>query len=215
MDKVAVSGSVSWSQATFSNSVADGVRLLAGNDLPVGHSTGVFPVQAGTPAANYRPNPSSITAHQISLRLPAGPTVNATPQCMGMEVGVTLDGVELFNGFDAQLRDAAAQEVEDKCDGHPNQSGYHRHWIPTCFKDPGKGQSKLMGYALDGFGIYGHHGPHGRVMTNADLDACHGITSKVMWNGRKVRMYHYVATWEFPYTVGCFRATPVVHGPAF
>jgi hypothetical protein len=52
-------------------------------------------------------------------------------------------------------------------------------------------------------------------MTNADLDACHGTTSKVMWNGKKVRMYHYVATWEFPYTVGCFRGTPAVHGPAF
>ena len=25
------------------------------------------------------------------------------------------------------------------------------------------------------------------------------------WDGRKVKMYHYVATADFPYTVGCLR----------
>ena len=25
-----------------------------------------------------------------------------------------------------------------------------------------------------------------------------------MWNGRLRRIYHYVATLEYPYTVGCF-----------
>jgi hypothetical protein len=214
-EKIAVAGNVKWSQAQFSNEIADGVRMLRGNDLPVGHTTGVFPVQQSDPAYAYRPNPSTITAQNLSLDLPANPTVNAQPQCMGMEVGVTLDGVELFNGFDATYADAVAQEVQDRCDGHPNMAGYHRHWIPTCFKDPGGGQSRLMGFALDGFGIYGHRGPKGKVMTNADLDACHGTTSVVKFNGVKRRMYHYVATWEFPYTVGCYRGTPAVNGPAF
>lgn len=34
---------------------------------------------------------------------------------------------------------------------------------------------------------------------------CHGRVSRVRWHGKKRRIYHYVATWEFPYTVGCFR----------
>ena len=50
-------------------------------------------------------------------------------------------------------------------------------------------------------------------MTNKDLDACHGTTSKVWFNGKHVRMYHYVATHEFPYTVGCFRGTVAQHAP--
>ena len=72
-------------------------------------------------------------------------------------------------------------------------SGYHHHAVPWCLADPGKGQSRLLGYAFDGF----------------------GITSTVTWRGKKVRMYHDVATWEFPYTVGCFRGNVNIHGPAF
>ena len=30
-----------------------------------------------------------------------------------------------------------------------------------------------------------------------------------MWHGNKVSMYHYVLTEEYPYTVGCFKGTPV------
>jgi hypothetical protein len=33
-------------------------------------------------------------------------------------------------------------------------------------------------------------------------------TDTITWNGKKVRMYHYVFTWQFPYTVSCFRGTP-------
>jgi len=30
------------------------------------------------------------------------------------------------------------------------------------------------------------------------------------WDGQQVEMYHYHATHEFPYTVGCFKGTPSV-----
>jgi hypothetical protein len=198
--KTHVQGKIKWSQASFSNTIQGPTRLLSGNSLPVGHTTGVFPAQ-GT-------GPDGIEASSYDLSVQSNPTVNASPHCMGMEVGVTLDGVALYNGFDANMYDAGVHELQDDCQGHPNRAGYHRHIPPLCFKDPGKGQSRLMGYALDGFGIYGHRGPDGKVMTNADLDVCHGITSKVKFNGKWVRMYHYVETWEFPYTVGCFRGTP-------
>ena len=51
---------------------------------------------------------------------------------------------------------------------------------------------------------------HGSELTNADLDACHGRTSPVTWNGRRVSIYHYVLTREYPYTVGCFKGTPAI-----
>jgi hypothetical protein len=49
----------------------------------------------------------------------------------------------------------------------------------------------------------------GRELTNADLDACHGRVSEVDWDGTRVSMYRYVLTREYPYTIGCFRGTPV------
>lgn len=52
-------------------------------------------------------------------------------------------------------------------------------------------------------------------MTNADLDECHGHTHTIDWDGARVAMYHYHATWEFPYVVGCFKGTPAVRGPVF
>ena len=71
---------------------------------------------------------------------------------------------------------------------------------------PGE-QSPLLGYALDGFGIYGPLGADGKPITNAQLDECHGMTSEVMFNGKKQNIYHYVLNNEYPYSVGCFRGT--------
>ena len=67
----------------------------------------------------------------------------------------------------------------------------------------------LVGYALDGFGIYSMYDANGKEYSNADLDACHGITSEVLWDGKLTTMYHYVLTKEYPYTIGCFKGTLV------
>jgi hypothetical protein len=67
-----------------------------------------------------------------------------------------------------------------------------------------------MGYAFDGFGIYGYYGTDGKEVTNASLDECHGHSHAIEWDGQQVEMYHYHATREFPYTVGCFKGTPSV-----
>ena len=32
---------------------------------------------------------------------------------------------------------------------------------------------------------------------------------EITWDGEKVTMYHYHATHEFPYTVGCYRGTAI------
>lgn len=117
----------------------------------------------------------------------------------------------IFSSFDAEGRDAAAHEVQDHCDGHPQQSSYyHYHSLSNCIEDSTTGHSALVGYAFDGFGIYGHYGEEGKEITNADMDACHGHTHTIEWDGQLVNMYHYHATREFPYVVGCFMGTPSV-----
>ena len=43
-------------------------------------------------------------------------------------IGYMLTGIPLFNGFDAEGRDAVATEIQDTCSGHPDQNGkYHYH----------------------------------------------------------------------------------------
>jgi hypothetical protein len=46
------------------------------------------------------------------------------------------------------------------------------------------------------------------MVTNAQLDECHGHVHPVMWNGTLQPIYHYHLNREFPYAVGCFRGTP-------
>jgi hypothetical protein len=126
-------------------------------------------------------------------------------------IGVLTDGVALFNALDAQGRDAAAHEILDHCDGHPERTGqYHHHQIPSCLLAQARSGSTLVGYAFDGFGIFVERHADGSLLTDAELDACHGRTAPVSWDGATVELYHYVATAEYPYTVGCYRGTPVM-----
>jgi hypothetical protein len=124
-----------------------------------------------------------------------------------------LSGVPLFNGFDADLRDAAAHEVQDSCSGHPQEKGeYHYHSLSSCFTDVSV--KTVLGYALDGFPITGPQAAQGRYLTTEDLDECHGITSTITEDGKSVTTYHYVMTKDFPYSASCFRGTPITTHPS-
>jgi hypothetical protein len=208
--KIHVQGDVAWPDARFSVTIQNGERRIAGNGLPVGYTTGIYPVQPGDPAFQIDRNPNRIEAQQIAFPLPLVPRIAPAPSCVPMGIiGVALNGVALFNALDAAGRDAAAHEVQDRCNGHPERSGtYHYHGPSPCI--PGVAQrGMLIGYALDGFGITSMVDENGRELTNADLDECHGRVSRIMWNGAEVSMYHYVMTREYPYTVGCYRGTPL------
>jgi len=211
--KLVVDGAVSWPAAVFSLTLSGPNRVVSGNGLPVGFTTGIFPIQVTDDVYPYDHNPNAIGAHTISYTLPASPTVAAQSSCTsGGMIGVALDGVPIFNGLDGGGRDAVAHETQDACGGHPQQQGhYHYHSISDCL--PGANSSDLIGYANDGFGIYGPLDGGGHELTNADLDECHGTTSAVQWDGQTVSMYHYVATRAYPYTIGCYRGTPSVVAP--
>ncbi|HVW66559.1 MAG TPA: S-layer homology domain-containing protein [Candidatus Peribacteraceae bacterium] len=214
-EKPSVSGSKSWSNGQFSITTSGDMRVITGNDIPMNAITGTFPIQQSDPAYQYDRNPNSIQTQTISLSLPLNPTVAANPTCVPMGlIGVAINGVAIFNGLDAEGRDAAAHEILDACEGHPQQQGmYHYHDESPCLHDTNTaGQSPLLGYALDGFGIYGKYDENGNALSSADLDECHGRTSPVMWDGKLVTMYHYVLTDDYPYTVGCFKGTPVSTG---
>jgi hypothetical protein len=203
--KVSVRGNVSWQQ-NISVKIENGKRVVTTNDLP-DHHTGVFPVASSDPAHAYDSNPNSISSQSLTYNLAASPTYG-DPQCVGGEVGVMLTGVALFDAFDAGGRDAGAWEVQDSCDGHPQNKGeYHYHTLSRCIKDISV--QTVIGYALDGFPITGPKVGDKNILTTSDLDECHGIMSSITLDGKQVLMYHYVMTQDFPYSVSCFRATAI------
>ncbi len=210
--KITVSGNVSWPNAYFTVEISGTNRIISGNDLPINHGTGVFPISPTDPAYNYDRNPNHIEAHPFTLTLPATPSLAKTISCVPQGViGVLTDGVFLYDALDGEGRDAAAHELLDFCGGHPDPSDiYHHHEVPSCLmQNFGPNSSTLVGYAIDGFGIYVEKDSNGNLLTNANLDACHGRASEVMWNGQLTMIYHYDATLEYPYTLGCFMGMPV------
>jgi hypothetical protein len=211
-EKYVVDGDVEWPDAELTIKRDGGTRVITTNDLPTDHTTGEFPVSEDDDAYSVDRNPNSISEQSFAFEIDAKPELADEPTCVGGEIGILKSGVLLFNAVDAGGRDAVAYEVQDQCDGHPQQSSvYHYHSASECVLDAldsGTGQSKLIGYALDGFGIYGPRDENGDELTSEDLDECHGITSEVKFNGKKQTIYHYVATVDYPYTVGCYRGTP-------
>jgi hypothetical protein len=208
--KPTVNGQVYW-DSQFIIQLKGAVRSIIGNRLPAS-PTGLFPISPSDDAYRYDRNPNVISPAHYQIDLPAIPQVAEIPSCLPLgEIGVLLNGGYFFNALDAGGRDAVAHEIQDACQGHPEITGtYHYHNVTSCLEDTNDHKhSKLIGYALDGFGIYGHRGEGGKVLINTDLDVCHGHTHFIEWDGEQVNLYHYHATWEYPYTIGCYRGTAV------
>jgi hypothetical protein len=209
--KIYVRGAVAWPAAEFAVRALGARRQLTGNALPTNHATGTFPVSRDDPAYQLDRNPNAIAPQNLAWSLPLIPTRLSEPGCVPMgQIGVMLNGVAIFNALDAAGKDAVANEVQDACNGHPERDGkYHYHGSSSCLP-AAQGNNTLVGYAADGFGIYSMFDATGRELTNADLDECHGRTSRVAWDGKEVEIYHYVLTREYPYSVGCLRGSVAV-----
>ena len=211
--KLTVSGNVAWPSAKETITESGSNLTVYTNALP-NHRTGVFPIQSTDPAYQYDRNHSTIAAQDFNFSFPLNPVAETSPGCIRGEVGVTLSGAILFDGFDAGGRDAVAWELQDDCAGHPS-SIYHYHGYSPCIPDSHgvNEHSALVGYAFDGFGIYGTQGEAGNELSTDDLDACHGHSHAVMWHGKTVTIYHYHMTRDFPYSVSCFKGKQTLSGP--
>ena len=215
-EKPHVAGNVRWPDAALTLTPRDGELRVTGNSLPIREPTGIFPIQRDDSVYRYDTNPNHIAAQHLDFEIPATPAVTQRPGClpMGM-IGFTVTGVALYNALDDAGRDAAAHEIQDNCDGHPQANAqYHYHSASPCI--PGVASDSLVGWALDGFPILGMKDARGAWITNADLDACHGRAEAVDAGGRRYG-YAYHLTREYPYTVGCFtgelleNTLPAVH----
>jgi hypothetical protein len=184
-------------------------------------------------------NPNQVVATEEVFRLPLNPVnnTNATDTSLGT-VGVALNGIPVYNPFEDPFETAAYGRIFSGCCGHPQINGvYHYHKYPTCLrliKDDWKsekdkcdeidvllvanGHSPLIGFAVDGWPIYGPVGwrnaenktgvllVSGYTGTNdsagnpayfagsGDLDECNGLVSPTPEFPEGI--YHYVMSIE-------------------
>ncbi len=207
LKKPFVKGSRNWN-AKLSISESNPNTTITGNGLP-SHATGDFPIDRSSTAYQYDRNPSSIRSQTIRYSIPGNPGIAEEPTCLPMgTIGIAFTGGAFFNALDAERRDAVANEIFDACEGHPQPQGlYHYHHNSPCFEQGEDNEhSPQVGYALDGFGIYGPKDEGGKLISNSELDECHGHVGKAVdRNGNTINEYHYHINNEFPYTLGCFK----------
>ncbi len=127
------------------------------------------------PLGPFAGNPNPVSSQNWRFRIPLVPTRNTgtlTPTGLG-PIGVFVNGVVLFNAKDARsylnqgVWNQNAVYVEaggfDSTFGHPAPGGvYHHHQRPPSLLaqlcDDGRHHSPIIGFAFDGFPIYGPYG---------------------------------------------------------
>ena len=119
--------------------------------------------------------------------IPVTPTPADTTSSVAATVGVALNGSELSGPapVDAILANYTIAAFDD-CGGHINlHQGYHYHAATGCTEVGAQddGHAGLIGYAMDGYGIYGMKDADGN---EESLDECRGTTDDT-------RGYHYHA----------------------
>lgn len=138
--------------------------------------------------------------------IPVIPIPRETIEEIGLDVpGVALNGVLL--SFDAGIEDILATyniAALDDCGGHVNNAeSYHYHGAAGCtheIEQPDE-HAALIGYAMDGYGIYSMTDVDGTEPS--DLDECRGHTDDD-------RGYHYHATSPSENSfIGCFHGETV------
>ena len=231
-----VEGAVSWDER-FRITLSPARRFFRGNGLPR-NVTGVFPVRKGTPAYEwYASLPAQgysnaaeipIEPWRMNLSIPRNPRPNPVPRCIArLTTGISKNGapyhVEIAFDSDLNLLDPQAALPLDRCWGHPYDGQYHLHGPSyACFASRGaftgntkahRRHSPQVGWAIDGFGIFGPRGRDGQIVRNSQLDVCHGHTHAIDWDGRRRVMYHYHLNGQYPYSIGCFRGNPAFLPP--
>lgn len=169
----------------------------------------------GVPDGAFGPFPNTYNTFSVKpqdyvFALPRQPVAHTTTAALPLDtpIGVMVNGVPFFASASAIYGDnvmassSAALQLMDKCNGLVDAGGNYRYYAsPDCLLKELGGDalntpSPLIGYAFDGFPLYGPYNEDGVVPT--DLDACNG---RIGYDGT----YRYHVTFKAPFLLGCFR----------
>lgn len=144
-------------------------------------------------------------------KIPLSPAIaSGTTTATDGPIGVAINGVPIFNpckqGGCANGDTKVLGEL-DSCNGHAGRADdYHYHAAPTCLmagKTSSYWDTHPIGWALDGFAIFGYNDPDGRVASRDSI--CGGNTTAP---SNAPTGYSYHVTDASPYVLSCFRGTP-------
>ena len=185
------------------------------------HPTAVFP----DVNRSLDGNPNFIQERVATLRFPLEPRVdpghvamknrNNNDHALPMgPIGVAVNGVVFFNPFD-HLLDADAVWRLDRCCGHPSpRSQYHYHKYPVCVKSPwaddGAGHSPLIGFANDGFPVYGPYESAGLL---AKTGTANPLNEFNLHEDPDRGPHYHVTPGQFPHIIGGFWGVAEVQRP--
>ena len=201
--------------------VENGLRTIVTNGLP-DHETGEFP-NAG--------NPHTISSQDYTVTLPAQPTLAASPTFYNVPqpYGFAINGV-MLDPFAAEWHDndpnsgwqlvALAHHLGfDAHNAHVQPSGaYHYHGTPMALLTR-TDQPELIGFAGDGFPIYGPYGyalPSDSTSGIVKLKSSYALKSGErpdgpgdIYDGIYIEDYEYVAgSGDLDECNGCTGVTP-------
>jgi hypothetical protein len=144
-------------------------------------------------------------------KIPLAPAIaTSTVSAVDGPIGIAVNGVLIFNPCKqggCQNGDTKVLGELDVCNGHAGRADdYHYHAAPVCMmqtKAANYWDTHPVGWALDGYAIYGYNDADGKVAARDTV--CGGNTNAVV-NGPSGYAYH--VTDASPYVLACFRGTP-------
>ena len=182
--------------------------VIRSHNLP-NHPTAIFPDTEGL----LDGNPNYIQEKSFTWHIPLNPQVNPNHIAMANQsnsnnalpmgpIGVAVNGIVFFNPFDAG--EVQALWRVDRCCGHPSPDyTYHYHKYPVCVKSPwaddGADHSPLIGFAFDGFPIYGPYEAKGIM---AKDDQANPLNAFNMHYDKDRGWHYHVTPGQFPHIIG-------------
>lgn len=139
------------------------------------------------------------------------PVLGDRPLTRDAALGVAVNGVPIYDytaGGEMTEADLAHHQAHhdtfqtkqlDVCGGHAGRGDdYHYHMAPTCMIEQmeNKGDDAIIGWAFDGYPIYGNNNPDGSPIAGGDLDICNGQPDATFG-------YRYHTSDGSPYIVQC------------
>ena len=152
-----------------------------------------------------------VPAKDYAAPVPLQPELGDTPQTRDAALGVAVNGVPIYDytgGGEMSQADLSEHQKQhdtlltqqlDTCGGHAGRGDdYHYHVKPTCMIEQMQNadQNPIIGWAYDGFPIYGDNNPDGTPIAMEVLDICNGQSDENFG-------YRYHTSTDAPYIVQC------------
>lgn len=156
-------------------------------------------------------NEQTVVPASYAAPIPLEPQLESTPQTRDAALGVAVNGVPIYDYTgggemsEADLHhhqtrhDTILTKQLDVCGGHAGRGDdYHYHAKPTCMVEAmnNAGDDAILGWAFDGFPIYGDNNPDGSAIEVSALDVCNGQSDSTFG-------YRYHTSESAPYIIQC------------